>query len=172
MRRAYVSAERVLDAPAAVVYHCIADYREHHRTEGFLPPVFTDLQVEQGGVGAGTVIRFTMNLGGRRRTAVARVTEPQPGRVLVETGGGALTTFTVLPEGDRARVRFDTVLEGSGLEGLMLQLFGARLLRPVYEDELTRLEAAARRHPLPLAPAAGPAVARGAAAAAGVSPAA
>src|SRR3954462_14130852 len=78
MRRAYVSAERVMDVPAAVVYHCIADYREHHRTEGFLPPVFTDLQVEQGGVGAGTVIRFTMNLGGRRRTAVARVEEPQP----------------------------------------------------------------------------------------------
>jgi hypothetical protein len=25
------SAERVLDAPAEVVYHLIADYREHHR---------------------------------------------------------------------------------------------------------------------------------------------
>lgn len=172
MRRAYVSAERVMDAPAAVVYHCIADYREHHRTEGFLPPVFTDLQVEQGGVGAGTVIRFTMNLGGRRRTAVARVEEPQPGRVLVETGGGAQTTFTVLPEGAGARVRFDTVLEGSGLDGVMLQLFGARLLRPVYEDELTRLEQEARRHPLPLAPANGPANGPAAAPAAGVSPAA
>ena len=159
MRRTHVSVERVLDAPAEVVYHCIADYREHHRTEGFLPPVFTDLQVEEGGVGAGTVIRFTMNMGGRSRTTTARVTEPQPGRVLVETGGGALTTFTVLPEGERARVRFDTVLEGSGLDGLLLQLLGARLLRPVYEDELTRLERVARAHPVPLAPAEAPAAA-------------
>ena len=113
---------------------------------------------------------------GRAPDVEVRVEEPQPGRVLVETGGGAQTTFTVLPEGAGARVRFDTVLEGSGLDGVMLQLFGARLLGPVYEDELTRLEQEARRHPLPLAPATGPApgAAGGPAAApaAGVSPAA
>ena len=34
-------AERRIDAPAAVVYHCLADYREHHRPGGFLPPAFS-----------------------------------------------------------------------------------------------------------------------------------
>ena len=54
MIRTRYSAERLLDAPATVVYHCLADYREHHRPEGFLPPQFSDLTVVRGGAGAGT----------------------------------------------------------------------------------------------------------------------
>ena len=143
-----VSAERVLDAPADVVYHLIADYREHHRPEGFLPPAFTDLVVEQGGVGTGTVIRFTKKLAGQSRTTTAAVTEPAPGRVLVETGPGVVTTFTVEPAGaQRARVRFDTVMEASGLQGLLTRLFAPGMLRPLYADELARLEQHARAHP-------------------------
>jgi hypothetical protein len=64
VRSLQFSVERLVDAPAEVVYHCLADYREHHRAGGFLPPVFTDLQVLRGGVGAGTVIRFTTRLVG------------------------------------------------------------------------------------------------------------
>jgi hypothetical protein len=141
------SAERVLDAPADVVYHLISDYREHHRPEGFLPPAFTDLVVEKGGVGDGTVIRFTMKLGGRSRTMTAAVTEPEPGRVLVERGPGVETTFTVEPEGgQRARVRFDTVMEAGGLEGLLTRLFAPGMLRPLYADELDSLERHAMAH--------------------------
>jgi hypothetical protein len=143
-----VSAERVLDAPADVVYHLIADYREHHRPEGFLPPAFTELVVEKGGVGAGTEIRFTMRLAGRSQTARATITEPEPGRVLVETGPGVRTTFTVEPEADRrARVRFDTVLDASGLPGLLTRLLAPGMLRPLYADELERLERHAQAHP-------------------------
>ena len=142
------SAERVLDAPADVVYHLISDYREHHRTEGFLPPAFTDLVVEKGGVGEGTVIRFTMKLAGRSQTMTASVTEPEPGRVLVESGPGVETTFTVEPaSGQRVRVRFDTVVESGGLQGLLTRLFAPGLLRPLYADELERLEQHARAHP-------------------------
>jgi hypothetical protein len=151
--RTNISAERVLDAPAGVVYHLISDYREHHRPEGFLPPAFTDLVVEKGGVGEGTVVRFSSRLGGRSQTVTAAISEPQPGRVLVETSPGLETTFTVEPAGDqRARVRFDTVFEVGGLSGLLVRLFGSRMLRPVYADELERLEQHARAHPA-LAPA-------------------
>ena len=148
------SAERVLDAPAEVVYHLIADYQEHHRSEGFLPPAFTNMRVQRGGVGAGTVVRFTSTLGGRTREMQAEISEPQPGRVLVESGQGVQTTFTVLPEGAgrQARVRFDTVMEAGGLEGLLTRLFAPRLLAPVCADELDRLERLARTHPA-LAPA-------------------
>jgi len=146
-------AERVVDAPAEVVYHLISDYREHHRPEGFLPPAFTDLVVERGGVGEGTVVRFTSNLGGKSQTITAAITEPDPGRVLVETSPGLETTFSVEPEGDqRARVRFDTVMEAGGLSGLMIRLFAPGMLRPVYADELERLEHLAKSHPV-LAPA-------------------
>ena len=155
--KTHVSAERVLDAPAEVVYHLLADYREHHRAgpEGFLPPAFTDLVVERGGVGQGTVIRFTSKLGGRSQVVTASIAEPEPGRVLVETSPGIVTTFSVEPEaGQRARVRFDTVMEARGLAGLMTRLFAPRLLRPVYADELDRLERHARTHPA-LTPRAG-----------------
>ncbi len=149
------SAERIVDAPAGVVYHLISDYREHHRPEGFLPPVFTDLVVERGGVGAGTVVRFTSKLGGRSQTLTASIAEPEPGRVLVETSPGLETTFTVEPADDqRARVRFDTVIEAGGLTGLMVRLLAPGMLRPVYADELERLERHAKAHPA-LAPAVG-----------------
>jgi hypothetical protein len=148
------SAERVLDAPTDVVYHLISDYREHHRPEGFLPPAFTDLVVEKGGVGEGTEIRFTMKLAGRSQTMTAAVTEPEPGRVLVETGPGVETTFTVEREsGQRARVRFDTVMEASGLQGLLTRLFAPGMLRPLYADELERLEQHARARPALTSPA-------------------
>jgi len=150
MTQTHVSAERVLDAPAQVVYHCIADYREHHRPEGFLPPAFTDFEVQQGGVGAGTVIRFASTLGGRKQIMTASIEEPHPGRVLVETGHPVRTTFTVEPEGhegQRARVRFDTVIDARGLTGLVTRLFAPRMLRPLYEDELSRLERYAQQHP-------------------------
>src|SRR5438445_720141 len=84
--------------------------------------------------------RLSVTLAGRTTTLTARVSEPEPGRVLVEDGQGVQTTFTVQPEADKSRVRFDTVLEAGGLEGLMNKFLAARLLRPVYRDELERLE--------------------------------
>ena len=144
------SAERVIEAPAEVVYHLISDYAEHHRAgpEGFLPPAFTDLVVERGGVGAGTAIRFTSVLGGRPQTVSATISEPQPGRVLVESSPGLETTFTVEPvDARRARVRFDTVIEVGGLMGIVTRLVVPGMLRPVNADEMARLERHAQAHP-------------------------
>jgi hypothetical protein len=61
-----MSAKRLIAAPADVIYHCIADYREHHRPAGFLPPAFWDFAIERGGVGAGTELRQVVEAGGRR----------------------------------------------------------------------------------------------------------
>ncbi|CAA9235391.1 MAG: hypothetical protein AVDCRST_MAG77-1237 [uncultured Chloroflexi bacterium] len=144
------SAERVMDAPAEVVYHLISDYSEHHRDhpEGFLPDAFSDMVVERGGVGHGTVVRFSSKMGGRKQTMTASITETQPGRVLVEAGEGVVTTFTVEPEGSqRARVRFDTVFDFGGVTGLMVRLFAPGMLRPIYAEEMDRLERHAKAHP-------------------------
>ena len=141
-----VTAERRMDAPADVIYHCIADYGAHHRPDGFLPPAFTNFEIRRGGVGAGTELRWDVDTGGRRRTIEATISEPRPGRVLVETGSGVETTFSVEPDESGARVRFDTVLDDAGLQGVLSRLFAGRLLRPIYEDELRRLEAYAIEH--------------------------
>ena len=53
MSESRVVVERVVGAPAELVYRCIADFDRHHPR--FLPPAFSQFRVEEGGVGAGTV---------------------------------------------------------------------------------------------------------------------
>jgi hypothetical protein len=151
------SAERLVDAPADVVYHCIADYERHHRPGEFLPPGFTDMEIEQGGVGNGTVVHFTVTAMGQSQRHHARVTEPEPGRVLLESEdhNGLSTRFTVEPQGQQSRVRFDTVYTKSGPQGWIEKLLVARVLGPLYADELERLERYAQAHgPLSACPGA------------------
>jgi Polyketide cyclase / dehydrase and lipid transport len=143
-----VSAERTVDAPAAAVYGYIADMRGHH--PHFLPPAFSDFQVESGGVGEGTITRFTLTAGGRTRQYRMKVAEPEPGRVLTEsdTGSSAVTTFTVTPQGGQSVVQIATTWEGAGgIGGFFERLFAPRVMRGIYADELERLDAYARAHP-------------------------
>jgi len=146
MSQTHFVAERLIDAPPAVVYHCLADYQHHHNTSGFLPPAFSELHVERGGVGEGTRFRATLRLGGRALTFTRDVTEPEPGRVLFEGGVGGHTRSVVEPRGRGALVRFETVIEAGGLEGVLSRLFAPRLLAPLYADELERLERYAQAH--------------------------
>lgn len=140
-----IAAERTIAAPADLVYGYIADYRDHHHR--FLPPAFSAFRVEKGGVGAGTVARFRLAVGGRARDYAAHVAEPEPGRVLTETDpdSGSVTAFTVAPDGGRSQVRIETAWTGSpGIAGLVERLVAPRLLRRLYADELARLDLYAR----------------------------
>ena len=103
------AAERLIPAPAHVIYNCIADYRQHHRPGGFLPPAFSHLEIHSGGVGAGTDVSWVLDAGGRQRTIRATVSEPEPGRTLVETSPGLETTFHVEPAPGGSVVSFSTV---------------------------------------------------------------
>jgi hypothetical protein len=139
----------IINAPAEQLYGIIADYREGHPR--ILPEAyFQRLEVEEGGVGAGTVIRFEMKLMGSTRHFRAAITEPKPGRVLVETDldTGGVTTFTVEPleQDAKARVTITTELKGRGgilgkLEGFVSRL----LLLPIYKQELALLASVAER---------------------------
>src|SRR6266699_5083408 len=136
MARIVVSAEGAVDAPAETVYRYIADMREHHPR--FLPPAFSDFQVESGGVGAGTVTRFKMTAGGRTREYRMKVAEPESGRVLTEsdTGSSAVTTFTVSPQGPASLVQISGTCDGAGgIGGLFERIFAPRVLRAIYTDE-------------------------------------
>jgi hypothetical protein len=147
MGRNVAATEAVVDAPADTVYGYIADMREHHPR--FLPPAFSDFQVESGGVGAGTVTRFTMTAGGRTRQYRMKVTEPEPGQVLTESDmdSSAVTSFTVSPQGSASLVRISTEWDGaSGIGGFFERMFAPRVLRAIYADELKRLDAYAREH--------------------------
>jgi uncharacterized protein YndB with AHSA1/START domain len=135
-------AQRTIEAPADAVYGYLADYRQHHAK--FLPPAFSGFEVERGGIGAGTVVRFTVNAGGRSRPYRMEVTEPEPGRVLTETdtGSSLVTVFTVTPQGgDRSLVRIETSWQGAGgARGVFEKLFAPPAMRRIYDDELRRLD--------------------------------
>jgi hypothetical protein len=141
MRTLRVDASALIPAPPSVVYALIADYRRGHPS--ILPPeYFEDLIVEDGGQGAGTRVRFTMKAFGQREVSRARVTEPHPGRVLVETveDRGIVTTFTVEPwQANESKVTLTTEYPTRGVRGWFEALVVPRYLRKVYAAELRLL---------------------------------
>lgn len=150
MKTQQVSAAAIINAPAKQIYAILADYRDGHPR--ILPQqYFSSLEVERGGVGAGTVIRFQMRAPGMTRTFHADISEPEPGRVLVESNRvegdpapQSVTTFTVDPldGGHQARVTIDTELSVSNwLEGFFTTMF----LRRVYAQELKQIAALAEK---------------------------
>jgi carbon monoxide dehydrogenase subunit G len=146
MGKVHVFAEGRVEAPPATVYGYLADMREHHPR--FLPPAFSDFEVESGGVGAGTIARFKVTAGRRTRSYRMQVAEPEPGRVLTEsdTGSSLVTTFTVDPDGDASRVAISTTWDGAGgVGGLFERMFAPRVMRGIYADELERLAEYARK---------------------------
>ena len=145
MAKIVVTAERVVEAPADAVYRYVSDMREHHPR--YLPPAFSDFQVESGGVGAGTITRFKVTAGGRSREYRMQVAEPEPGRVLTEsdTSSSLVTTTTVAPRANASVVTISTTWNGAGgIGGFFERTFAPRAMRAIYADELERLNAYAR----------------------------
>jgi len=122
------------------VYAVIADYHNGHPR--ILPEEFSGMVVERGGTGRGTIIRFQMSVLGRKQTFRAAISEPEPGRVLVETDldtNGAVTTFVVDPDpvSGHSRVTITTELATrKGIAGKLERFLSTRLLRPMYVREL------------------------------------
>jgi uncharacterized protein YndB with AHSA1/START domain len=138
-------ATRTVDAPAAVVFRCLRDFRSHHQR--ILPPAFSDFRVEEGGTGDGTVVSFVLSAGGRRRAYRMRVVVPEPGRVLEEhdTASSLVTRYVVTPEGGRTHVRIETTWQGArGMGGFFERLFAPGALKRIYDDELARLDVYAK----------------------------
>lgn len=138
-----VRASALIPARRERVYNILANYRDGHPR--ILPKQFSNLVVEQGGLGAGTVIRFQMSVFGRKQTFRAEISEPEPGRVLVETyldANGAITTFTVdegtAPADSRVTISTELPVRG-GFLGLIEGKLSGVSLRPIYERELENL---------------------------------
>src|SRR5262245_22013417 len=109
-------------APPDRIYGIISDYRNGH--PHILPKQFSNLRVECGsGVGAGTTIRFDVTVMARTDRYKAIVSEPEPGRVLVERNlepNDSVTRFIVDPEddGSTANVTIVTERAAAGSDGI------------------------------------------------------
>lgn len=138
-----------MDAPPDRVYAIIADYHNGH--PHILPKQFRNLTVEKGGIGAGTIIRFEVRALGQTQRFRAFVTEPEPGRVLVEENvepAPSKTTFTVVKSasGQGTTVSFRTEMTSRpGLFGALERFVSKRLMKKMYAEELTLLAACAKQ---------------------------
>jgi Polyketide cyclase / dehydrase and lipid transport len=150
-----VKAAAVLDARPEDVYATIADYQHGH--PNILPKEnLYDLQVERGGYGAGTIIRFKAKVLGVEQSFYQRVSEPEPGRVLVEQDidsvQNVMTTFTVTPveQEQRSHVEISTTMNTSpGFKGFIERIVVPIINPRVYRKELKLLEAVAQKRVYP-----------------------
>ena len=142
MSHIHVGAEREIDAPPAEVYAFLANYRDKHPI--ILTSNFYDYVVDQGGIGAGTVIRYRLHAGGRERPYRMEIEEPETGRVLRErdTNSSLVTTWTVNQGAtpDQSRVAVATDWQGgSGVGGFFERTFAPKGLRGIHTEMLNRL---------------------------------
>lgn len=139
MKTRTAAASRMIKAPAEQIYEIIADYQNTH--QHILPKAyFLSLDVEEGGYGAGTVVNFSMRILGRTQDFRSLITEPKPGRLLVETDirSGTPTSFQVTPVDGSSltRVTISTELQGRGwIEALLAR----PMLEKIYRQELELL---------------------------------
>lgn len=140
MREITVEVSAVIEARAKDVYAVLTDYPGGHHA--ILPKeYFTNLTVIEGGQGAGTVIDVSMSVMGTNSHYQFHVTEPEPGRVLMETDdkAGVVTKFTVEPvDGEkRSRVTITTHSRVSnGLRGYVERLVNPIIMQRIYRREL------------------------------------
>jgi hypothetical protein len=143
MTTAHAEASADIDAPAEAIYALLIDYRDGHPS--ILPKqYFSDLVIESGGHGAGTVFRVRVNVFGTTASNHMLVSEPEPGRVLAETDTetGLVTTFTLTPidDGRQTEVRIATDWTvGPGLRGKLESLTTPPVMRHIYDAELRLL---------------------------------
>ena len=136
-------ATRTVAATPEQVYAVFTDYEQAH--PAILPkPYFDEVVIEEGGQGAGTVVRVRLQGMGTETTYRLTVSEPEPGRRLVEADpdAGVRTTFLVDPrDGGRhsqVTITIDT-RASAGLKGQVERLILPAFSRRVLKKELQLL---------------------------------
>ena len=141
----HVEESLEIEASAEKIYAVLADYQKGH--PAILPKAyFKELTVEKGGKGAGTVVNVLMSVYGTKRTFHLKVTEPKPGRLLVESDAkaGITTSFKLEPLNGAARTRLTIASDSKaspGLQGWFEKLFNPSITKRIYKEELRQIAA-------------------------------
>lgn len=138
-----VQASEVIDARPEDVYALLSDYKIGH--PAILPkPYFTGLTVEKGGQGEGTIVITKMKVMGQEFVYRQAVTEPEPGRLLVETDleTGQFSSFTFEPVngGKQTYLTIYSEFPGkAGFAGWMEKLMQPMIVGRIYRQELRNI---------------------------------
>lgn len=139
----HAEASAIINERPEDVYAVIRNYHTDH--PAIVPkPYFQDITVEKGGIGAGTIILTKMRAFGQDVTYRLHVTEPEPGRVIMEADAeaGVTTHFIVDPVngGSQSRVTIITEIASKpGMMGLVERLINPPAMRFVFKKELAQL---------------------------------
>jgi hypothetical protein len=100
--------------------------------------------VEKGGLGAGTVITVRTEMLGKKFTYHMIVSEPEPGRRLVESNidspGASNFIFEPLADGRQTRVTISAdLVGGDGIAGFIEKLVTTPISRHIFKQELRNL---------------------------------
>lgn len=140
MTRLHAEASALIAARPEEIYGIFADYRRHH--PAILPKqYFPKIEVQQGGYGAGTIFTVWTRALGVERVYHMVVSEPEPGRLLMEDDqtAGVTTTFKVVPgaQGQQTEVTIATDWNAqSGIGGLVEKLITPVVMRRIFRQEL------------------------------------
>ena len=143
MSTTQVEMSAQINQSASKIYQAIADYRRHHPQ--FLPKnYFKKLEIEEGGIGAGTIFKADMEVFGNKSSFHMRVSEPQSGRVIQETdlNSGLVTTFTIDPlNTNSATVTIASQWQRpSGLISWLDSAMRSLVMKRIYKEELALMD--------------------------------
>ncbi len=141
MAQVTATAEAVVPASPAVVLQVLADYREAR--PAILTSHFTEYQVVEGGVGAGTVASWHLHATEKRvRDVLAEVVVTSDSVVETDRNSSMVTTFAVASEGAGTKVTVTTTWNGAGgVGGFFEKTFAPLGLRRIHDELLANLAA-------------------------------
>jgi Polyketide cyclase / dehydrase and lipid transport len=134
-------ADRTIGAGTEKVFAALGDYtgiRSKVLTEHF-----SEYEVREGGQGEGTTVHWKLAATSKRvRDCLMSVTVPEEGTLVEKDANSSMvTTWTVAPAGEGARVRVRTTWDGAGgIGGFFERTFAPRGLQRIYDGQLAKLE--------------------------------
>ncbi|TDC71681.1 SRPBCC family protein [Actinomadura sp. GC306] len=140
MAQVVVTTEKTLNASPERVAEALGDYtgvRSRMLTEHF-----SEYEVREGGQGAGTVVHWKLAATSKRvRDCLVTVSAPAPDRLVEKDANSSMvTTWTVSPAGEGARVQIKTTWDGAGgIGGFFEKTFAPRGLQRIYDAQLAKL---------------------------------
>jgi hypothetical protein len=140
-----VEASEVIDARPEDVYALLSDYKVGH--PAILPkPYFTGLTVEKGGQGEGTIVITRLKVMGQEFVYRQAITEPEPGRLLVETDTetGQFSSFRFEPVNSGKQTHLTIYSEfraKPGFAGWIEKLMQPMIVGRIYRQELRNIAA-------------------------------
>ncbi|MGP4028728.1 SRPBCC family protein [Actinomadura sp. 3N407] len=140
MGQVVVTAERTLDASPERVLEALGDYtgvRSRMLTEHF-----SEYEVREGGQGDGTVVHWKLAATSKRvRDCLFTVRTPGENMLVEQDANSSMvTTWTVSPATEGARVQVETTWDGAGgIGGFFERTFAPKGLQRIYDAQLTKL---------------------------------